>query len=286
MDLITLANKLDIEFKIQTNEENLNDFAVTIENRKYINPEFVSRKTALMTNNTKRVDIVLTAVFITAEVVEKALDYSNALIVTHHNFNYFEDERGLQPIDNSFFEKLKQNNISIYVAHAPLDTHSVFGTSKSLAELCEIKIQKYFYNYFGAPTALTGETNVALFDDFANKVKEKLGRPILTIEKYTDTVHRIAIIAGGGDMSDILQQAYDLGCDTLLTGTVEHRWGVPFIQEENKRFHKLNKQLKLNLIGGTHFGTERPAMLNLLKLFDQIGINNEYIEDYNLLNVL
>jgi hypothetical protein len=68
----------------------------------------------------------------------------------------------------------------------------------------------------------------------------------------------------------------------LLTGTVEHRWAVPFIQEGNRQFHELNKKLKINLIGGSHYGTERPAMIKFTEYITQLGIECRYIE-YNIL---
>lgn len=286
MKLTDLQNILDAEFKIKQSDENLNDFAIVDDSKSFINPDFSLRNTALMTKNSEEISIVLTSVFITEEIVKKSLQYENALIFTHHNFDYFEDERGLQPIKPEYFEELKKNNISLYVAHAPLDTHSVYGTSKSLAELCDIKIEKYFYDYFGAPTALIGSIENTPFDEYSKYVQKKLKRPSMTLAKYTDSIHKIAVVAGGGDLPEILQQIYEYRCDTLLTGTVEHRWNVPFIQEANKQFHELNRKLKINLIGGTHFGTERPAMLKMVEYFEKIGIASKYIEDDTLLKAI
>jgi hypothetical protein len=77
--------------------------------------------------------------------------------------------------------------------------------------------------------------------------------------------------------------AFYLGCDTLVTGTVEHRWQPPSIQDVNRAFHKLNEELELNLIGGTYFGTERPAMIEATKLFNDLDVASEYLEDDELL---
>ena len=71
-----------------------------------------------------------------------------------------------------------------------------------------------------------------------------------------------------------------------LTGTVENRFAVPALQQLNREFHELNEQLKLNLVGGTHFGTERPAMIRAVDLFTPYGLPCEYCEDEDLLNAL
>jgi putative NIF3 family GTP cyclohydrolase 1 type 2 len=284
MDVTELAKRLDQEFKIKQNAENLVEWAVTDENRSFINPDFTERKTGLMVKNAGQIEKVFTVVFITDVIMNKMRNYTNSLILTHHNFNYYEDERGLRSIRPSVFTMLAENKNSIYVAHAPLDTHPIYGTSKCLAELCGVAIDEYFFDYFGAPTALIGHVGRETFESFSERIKGKIQRPYLTLAKNADYVEKIAVVAGGGDMPDILEYAYKAGCDTLLTGTVQHRWNVPFIQEGNKKFHELNKKLKLNLIGGTHFATERPAMIKATGLLKGYGMDCEYLEDEGLLN--
>jgi putative NIF3 family GTP cyclohydrolase 1 type 2 len=284
MELELLKTNLDTEFDIMDNDENLVEFAVTDDNKKYFHPDFLKHKTGLLNFNSTEIKKVYTTVFITNTVIEKIKNEKNILILTHHHFDYYEDERGLQPIRPEIFEILQERENSIYVAHAPLDTHKIYGTSVSLAELCNIKIEELFYDYFGAPTALIGHIDKTDFNKFSELVRHAIKRPYLTLHKYIDSVEKIAVVAGGGDMPDILLQVYDFECDTLLTGTVEHRWALPFIQEENRKFHELNYQLKRNLIGGTHFATERPAMIKVLNLIRKYGIKCEYCEDENLLN--
>lgn len=284
MKLELLKTILDKEFDIINNDENLVDFAVTDDNKKYFYPDFIEHKTGLINFNSTEVKKVYTTVFVTNNVIEKIKNEKNILFLTHHHFNYYEDGRGLQPIRPEIFEILKETENSVYVTHAPLDTHKTYGTSISLAELCNIKIDKLFFDYFGAPTALTGRVNKTDFYQFSEAVRHAINRPYLTLYKHIDYVENVAVVAGGGDMPEILQQVYDFGCDTLLTGTVEHRWAIPYIQEGNKKFHELNNVLKRNLIGGTHFATERPAMIKIVDLIKQHGIDCEYCEDEILLN--
>ncbi|WP_028973915.1 Nif3-like dinuclear metal center hexameric protein [Spirochaeta cellobiosiphila] len=285
MKIEQIVQKLDTEFDIQNHSEDLVEWAVTNENKEYINPDFLDKKTALFSRNSESIDKVYTVVFITEEIVNAISKESNCLIITHHHFDYFEDERGLQAISSDYLERLRQSNNSIYVAHAPLDTHKKYGTSISLANLCKIEAVEYFYDYFGAPTALIGTIKKQSFDHFSSLVQSKIERPFLTKVQHKEYVKKIAVVAGGGDDPEILQTAFDKGCDTFLTGTVEHRWDSPPFQDANKRFHELNKALKLNLIGGTHFGTERPAMIKFTEFIKNLGLDCDYCEDYSLLNV-
>lgn len=284
MEINTVASKLDNEFNIPNHPEDLVAWAVTDDNKDFINPDFINKRTALFTKNSNDISKVYTVVFITEEIVNKISREKKCLIITHHNFNYFEDERGLQPIDPKLLDKLKESNNSIYVAHASLDTHEKYGTSISLANLCNIEVEEYFYDYFGAPTALIGKISNQSFENFTTLVQGKIERPFLTEIKNKEYVEKVAVIGGGGDEPEILQTAFDKGCDTILSGTIEHRWAAPFIQESNKKFHELNKTLKLNLVGGTHYATERPAMIQFNEFIQTIGIESEYCEDFSLLN--
>lgn len=286
MKIDELVSRLDEEFGIATNAEDLLEFAVVDENRHLFEPDFVEGKTGLLLKSSDTVERISTAVFISAGVVEKVVERPNSLVFTHHHFDYFEDERGLKPIPPGVLETLRGNQVSVYVAHAPLDGHRTYGTSLALAELCGIEPEEWFYDYFGEPVALFGRIEPTDFDTFAESVRIRLERPVLTLHKHRSHVERLAVVAGGGDLPDLLQMAHDHGCDTLLTGTVENRFAVPVLQELNRKFHELNDKLKLNLIGGTHYGTERPAMIRVVQMFNEYDVPCEYCEDEDLLNAL
>ena len=282
MKLSNIQNLLDNEFNIATNEENLVDFAATEDTRKYVNSDFLNGKTGLFTKNSEDIHSVSTTVFLTDAVLGEAGD--NTLIFTHHHFNYYEDERGFQPLTEETMITLQQRGISIYVCHAPLDTHQEYGTSVALAQCCKIAIDEFFLDCYGAPAALIGHVKEQPIDVFVSKVMKNLERPDLTVKRHWESVRRVAVVAGGGDLPEVLQHAYDKGCDTLLTGTILNRWDLPFLRDANKKMFELNEELRLNLVGGTHFGTESPAMINILGFFNKNGIKCNYLEDDELKN--
>jgi putative NIF3 family GTP cyclohydrolase 1 type 2 len=286
MKLKELTRRLDKEFAVQSSSEDLTQWAVTGHNRDLIDPDFLEGKTGLMVSGSDTIHSVRTAVFVTDHVVLQLSELEPCLLFSHHNFDYYEDERGLQAIRPDQIEKVLHSGHSIYVAHAPLDTHPVYGTSLALAETVGITTYERFYDYFGAPAALAGITDNRDFKNFSESVREKLKRPKVDTVEYRPHVDKIAVVAGGGDIPDLLQEAHDMQCDTLLLGTLEHRWALPAVQESHEQFLKLNENLQLNLIGGSHFGTERPAMIRVLDLFRNFGISCEYCEDEELLNAL
>ena len=275
-----IAQLLDHDFGVASHEENLTGFSIREECREYVYPPFLERTTWLFTHNSTKVEEVVTGVFLTARFLERVPQ--NSLVVTHHHYDYHEDDRGLQPLSADTLRSLRDRGVSIYVLHAPLDTHPVYGTSKVLADYCGIAETERFFDYFGAPAALIGTVPRQSVDDFARVVMNALQRPDLTIHAHRLEVERIAVVAGGGDMPEILQYAHDKQCDTMLTGTVANRWGL--LKDTNRDFLSLNEECKLNLIGGTHYGTERPAMVSFVGFFEQHGIPSRYVEDDLLLS--
>lgn len=286
MMLKDLSRQLDEKFAVSSCAEDLVQWAVTTENRDLVYREFLEHKTALMVAGSATVDAVRTAVFVTDRIVKKLRDNPPCLLFTHHNFDYYEDDRGLQAIRPGQIEDLLQHGHSLYVGHAPLDTHPVYGTSLALAAAVDIRVKERFYNYFGAPTALVGDVGSWELQTFVEHVRRSLQRPRVDVEAHYPRVQRVAVVAGGGDLPDLLQEAYDRRCDTMLLGTLEHRWAIPAVQESHEQFQRLNHKLKLNLIGGSHFGTERPAMIRVVDLFKNMGVSGEYCEDEELLNAL
>ncbi len=284
--LKSITTALDHEFDVLSCREDLVKWAVTEENCQWINPTFLKQKTGLMVVGLGKVHAVRTAVFVTDRIIQQLSKEPSSLLLTHHSFDYFEDERGLQPIRQDQIQKLAEQGHSIYVAHAPLDTHPVYGTAVALAAEVGIRPLEHFYDYFGRPTAVVGEVGGREVQDFAEHIRKCLLRPKISVAQHTPRVRRVAVVAGGGDLPDVLQEAYDLGADTLLLGTLENRWAVPGVQEAHEQFLRLNEKLKLNLVGGSHFGTERPAMIKVARLFERLGVPCEYCEDEELLGAL
>ena len=284
--LKSVVGELDREFDALAGREDLVQWAVTEDNCRWINPTFLKQKTGLFIVGVEKIRGVRTSVFVSDRVVQKLSNEPPCLLLTHHHFNYFEDERGLQPISAEQIQTLAKQGHSVYVSHAPLDTHPEYGTSIVLAAAIGVRSTERFYEYFGVPTALAGEVDEQDFHDFAEHVKKSLSRPKIDMVQHRARVHKVAVVAGGGDLPDVLQEAYELGADTMVLGTLENRWAVRGVQVAHKEFLRLNEKLKLNLIGGSHYATERLAMVKVTGFFEAMGVSCRFCEDEELLKAL
>jgi putative NIF3 family GTP cyclohydrolase 1 type 2 len=100
-----LICRLDKEFKIADCTENLIEFAITPDNHQFVNPAFLKGQTGLMIKSSETIEKVFTVVFITDEIIDKVSKEQNGLIFTHHHFDYYESEKGLQAIRPEQIEK-------------------------------------------------------------------------------------------------------------------------------------------------------------------------------------
>ena len=80
---------------------------------------------------------------------------------------------------------------------------------------------------------------------FLERVKERLGTPVLRYADGGKRVRRVAV--GGGACGDCWQEALEAGCDTLVTSDIKYTqfWDA--------------HDLGINLIDAGHFYTENPV---------------------------
>ena len=90
---------------------------------------------------------------------------------------------------------------------------------------------------------------------------------------------KVALIAGGGNEIEIIQEIIDLGINTYVTG-------ITALNEYSKEVHEFEKENGINIIGGTHYSTEKFACIALCKYFKKLGLNCEFLEDFPVLEDL
>ena len=84
---------------------------------------------------------------------------------------------------------------------------------------------------------------------------------------------RFAIMAGGAKNTQIYEQLRDWGVNTFITGVTnpEVLW-VGAI-------HKAAKANAVNLLGGTHYSTEKFAPMQMCRYFEAFGLPSEFLSE-------
>jgi dinuclear metal center YbgI/SA1388 family protein len=184
---------------------------------------------------------ILTALDITDEVIEEALELGAELIVSHHPMFF-----GLKNVVDSDIKgrkiiKLIQNNMSAICMHTNLDA-AEGGVNTCLAGAVGIIEPEKLYdepNCIGCFGEIESETD---FFEYLKTVKSALNVSMLRYVHGGRPVKKVAVVGGSG--GDDMMRAIELGCDTFVTADL--------------KYHKFvdAKEYGLNLIDGDHFCTE------------------------------
>lgn len=246
----------------------------------FLTENFKKRSMGLVCDNTQEVNKVYTAVFPTKKVMQKLLDKneSDIMLFVHHPaiWDITKTPKVFQPMDKNLLKKFKERRISIYNLHVPLDNYGEYSTSSSLAKALEMKLLKAFAPYFGGLAGVFGKTDIKEVKDLVKKIEKVVHHEVKLYPYGTNKIKngKIALIAGGGNMPEEIPNIAKEGINTFITGVSK----LNKEYEPSVRAHSLLKKYKINLIGATHYSTEKFACIAMVDYFKEIGLPSEFIE--------
>lgn len=82
----------------------------------------------------------------------------------------------------------------------------------------------------------------------------------------------VTVIAGGGNDVDMLEKIAKAGVNTFVIG-------ITVKNDHSRKAHDFAEKHKINILGGTHYSTERFACIKMCNYFKKIGLPSEFIED-------
>lgn len=177
---------------------------------------------------------------LTPDTIMQAYNNGVQFILTHHDAWDF-----VFGMKEACIDMLKKYNISSFFIHAALDDAD-FGTNESLLKELGLKsierfgLYKDIYTYGRVAVIKDGID----FDIFVREVEGILGERIRHWKNHNHKVQKIAVVTGGGMMTNDIKLAYDLGCDTYITG------------EKILYTVQYANFIGMNLIVGSHTNTE------------------------------
>jgi len=171
-------------------------------------------------------------------------------------------------------EECRERRISIYAIHVPLDNFGLYSTSRSLTDALGIEIIEPFCEYRGSLAGVIGKTKCKTTGElnylFSNTVDHQT-----KLYPYGDADikdGKVAIVAGGGNDMDVLPAVAEKGVNTLITG-------ITVNNERYAEVHQYEKVNRINILGGTHYSTEKFACIKMVDYFIHCGLSSEFISD-------
>lgn len=268
-----LYTALETDFNIQSCRD---DYWSIMDFSEYFTESFKQRYIGLLMDSTDMIEKVYTAVFPSDYVINQILraNRQNALLLLHHPMKW--EIPNFQNIDRQVLGELKKNHISIYILHAPLDKNGKYSTTVSLARNLDITPKKGFYDCLGLKVGVIGKTPCANIIDLAQKVKETVKHEVKLYQYGADNIlnNKVALIAGGGNNVTAVREIIALGgINTFITG-------ISNINLYTRKAHSLMRENKINLIGATHYSTEKFGCMAMVDYFQKLGIEAEFVEDF------
>ena len=197
---------------------------------------------------------------------------------THHPMSWdITRKDAFQSIDVCNLEIMKERGISMYTLHVPLDCNGKYSTSVNLAGAFGAKIIDEFFDYHGCKVGVVAETAFTNVDDLKNEF-DSLIQHESRIYRYGDEKicgNKVAFCGGGGNEPQLYDELTKKGVNTYITGiTIRETDFQPAI-----RAHENAKKNRINILGGTHYSTEKFACIKMVGYFNKLGLLCEFMPD-------
>jgi len=271
-----LYNQLEKDFVTSEMKEDWYEDIEGID--EYICNNFKQRSMGLLCDFAQELTKVYTAVFPSDEVLLKILadDDCDALIFLHHPMDWDlskDPNKAFYEITAELLTRLKERRISLFNFHYPLDNFGEYGNSKTLAEAIGLKIIKPFAEFSGALCGVICETDCKDIHELQEKYSQAVGHET-KLYPYGNNVitnNQVAIVAGGGNDADVVKEVIENGVNVLISGlSVSNSYSLAA--------HEMEKEHKINLLGGTHYSSEKFGCIAMCEYFKKMGLPSEFIE--------
>ncbi len=271
-----LYSRLDKDFEI----DKLKDDWSFMRFNSYIHPDFKEKYMGVVLDNTNEIKKVYTATMPDLEILDILfeINQNDILLFSHHAMGYDPTMEGFPfyDIPNDYLSLLKEKRISFYVLHSPLDKNGEYSTSVNLARHLDLEIVDEFIEYEGMKVGVICKTGIKTATELKEHVASSVGHEVKLIQHGDEEIRdgRTGIGAGGGSVDFVARELVELGINMYITGNTRH---VP-THEFTEEFHRITKEEKINLIGATHYTTEKYACMAMLKYFEKLDLPAEFVE--------
>ncbi len=223
------------------------------------------------------IEHIVTGVTACEALIDIAIEQQAQAILVHHGYFWKGENPCLVGMKGNRIRKLMQHGISLIAYHLPLDAHPIVGNNAQLAQLLELTGSEPLYpeqKHSIGNIYYPKESNLTV-SNFKQRIEQTLNRPPLHIPPHITTssadgertLNKIAICSGGAQ--DMIEQAYQMGCDAYISGEISER-----------TTHSA-RELGIDYFACGHHATERYGIKAFGELIErELGKRSE--ADYNL----
>ncbi len=232
----------------------------------------------LQFENTDTIKKVYTATFASGEVLDELerRGATDCLLFTHHPVPQKEDlMKEYPPIPQELVDRLAASRITLFTYHIPLDRISPWSPGTNLARAIGVTPFEEFYEQNQVRMGLLCDSPYQTVTELADAMRSALGHDVKVYPYGAEELEggRMALMGGGASNPAIYEELREKGINVFFTGMTTPR--VPWIA----RIHEAAKAAGVTLIGGCHYSTEKFAPMEMVKFFQGLGLEAEFIEE-------
>ena len=261
--------------------------------KSYFENGFSNYFNGLMIKGNEEVGSIFASTFLSNHVLEKFIERSKpgSMLIVHHPIDMkCGDPRGewgsgFTAPDLELLQKIKKSGRTIFSCHLPLDIHQNISTGRAIAQALEAKIVDFFcheeHGYSGLICSIKKETDT---DSIIDNLKDIFNIPYVDFEgKKITNAKKIAVLAGGGDVIDYMNEAESKGAQIYITGEVHHHINTEYGKMRYNKMMEYVKTTNMSLIGVSHAASEFLVFKNQFSDFIQKEFASELflIEESN-----
>lgn len=185
----------------------------------------------LQVEGKERIDLIVTAVTATQNVIDRACEVGADALLVHHGWFW----RGENPIivrtKHKRLKAMLMADMNLIAYHLPLDAHPTLGNNARLGEL----LRAQDVERFGPDQLLSiGTIDDVSASELSEQLTKDLGQKPLLLGDENKIVRRVAWCSGAAQ--DFLEEAILAGADVYISGEVSERTthlaresGVPYL---------------------------------------------------------
>ncbi|NLU26768.1 MAG: hypothetical protein GXX00_06415 [Hungateiclostridium thermocellum] len=240
----------------------------------FLSENFKARSMGLVCDFAEEITKVYSAVFPTDKILQQIIDSgtTDAMLFVHHPSIWdIRTTPAFKQMNPALVKKLQERRISIYNLHVPLDNYSEYSTSKTLADALDIEIVKPFVPYRGGFAGVIGKTKCKTVEELNDVFSKTVGHKT-KVYLYGDRIidGNVGIVAGGGNVIETVNELIDNNIKVLITG-------ITVNNDVSSEVHRCEKANGINVLGGTHYSTEKFACIKMCSYFEKLGLKSEFM---------
>lgn len=207
------------------------------------------------------------AVDAAVETIEAAVEWDADVLVVHHGLSW----DGIERITGRTYHRLAgllENDLDLYAAHIPLDSHRELGNAAGLGDRLDLKDRRpfgrYDDEYVGQRGLLSTPLDSAEIELLLDRELDHGGAGIQVLDFGPNAIEDVAIVTGRGP--DWIDEAVEVGADAFITG-----------EGAGELYHRA-KESGITVFLGGHYATETFGVRALADLVASWGPETTFLE--------